>query len=227
VKRFLFLAMALAALNTSCSDDQLYFPSTEEYYPLSVGVYQVYDVEEIRYSAFAPPEVNNYQLRHEIVDFFENGEGAKSYVIHRSTRQVDETNWTYLNTWSAYINGQYVVVQEENVKLVKLIAPMQVNNRWNGNKFNAFGEDLYTFKSIGNKFTVDQNRAFENTVVVNQSDERTLLFVDERKEVYGYGVGLAFKESTVIQFTTSGGLPGTQIIGGFYWKQILMEYGEH
>lgn len=197
----------------------------DDFFPLTVGMYQVYDVQEIKYSAFTSPEQSNYQLRQEIVDFFTNGEGSTTYVIHRSTRQQETEDWTYLNTWSAYRSGHYVVVQEENVKFVKLIAPMQVDAYWNGNLFNTLGEDDYRIESIGKTFSLLQDVSFDNTVVVNQNDERTLLFEDERKEVYAFGVGLAFKESNVIQFSTSGGLPGTDIIGGYYWKQVLTEYG--
>jgi hypothetical protein len=214
------------AMMVSCMEDQINLTDPDDYFPLTVGMYQVYDVQEITYSAFAPPQARTYQLRQEIVDFFTNGEGNTTYVMHRSTRQQQTDNWTYVNTWSAYRSAQYRVVQEENVKLVKLIAPMQVGNKWNGNIFNTLGDDEYRVESMGKAFHGNTDISFDNTVVVNQSDERTLLFQDERKEVYAFGIGLAYKESNVIQFSTSGGLPGTDIIGGYYAKQVLREYGK-
>lgn len=224
--RIRFCWVVVVMMLVSCSEDEADRTNAEEYFPMVVGMYQVYDIQEIQYSAFSPPVLSTYQLQQEIIDSFKNGEGGITYVIHRSIRQQATDDWNYLNTWSMYRSDQFSVVQEENIKFVKLIDPLQVNNQWNGNLFNSLGEDSYRIESIGKVFSDDQGSVFENTVVVNQSDERNLLFQDERIEVYASGVGLVFKESNVIQFSTSGGLPGVEIIGGYYWKQVLTAYGK-
>lgn len=40
------------------------------YFPLERGIYQVYSVEEIRYTSIADPETLAYELMTEVVDAF-------------------------------------------------------------------------------------------------------------------------------------------------------------
>jgi len=200
--------------------------SQEEFFSLSVGDYFIYEIEEIQYSAFNPPVSLEYELRVDVVDSFINSEESTSFVISRSIRPNENDPWIYEDTWSTYFNGQVSIVNEGNIAYAKLQLPLAVGSSWDGNKFNILPEDLYRIESLNEPFSVSPEVTFENCAVINQSDERNLLFIDERVEVYAFNIGLVYKESNVVEFNTSGGLPGTQIIGGYYWKQVLLEYGQ-
>lgn len=225
MKRFiLFLSASVILGFSQCTRDTLSVDEQEKYFPLQVGLFWTYTIDEIRYSPVHPPESLSYQLKYEIIESFINGEGVEAFVIYVSTRQTSSLPWIYQKTLSAYMKPQYAVVTEPNGSFIKLQYPLRAKSTWDGNKLNVLDTDQYTIEGVDVDFvTGDSN--FSKCVVVNQSDEQSLLFKDIRKEVYSWNVGLVFKESTVVEFNTSNGLPGTEIVGGFYWKQVLLDHG--
>ncbi len=227
MKRFIPFLPILLILLGSCSDKEPLVLDDKAYFPLTVGFYQVYEVTLTTYSAFNPPASLTYELKQEIVNSFENGEGGTTFVIHRHTRDANTAEWEYVNTWSARMDGQYALLQEEDNLYVKLIFPLQKNARWNGNTFAALEEDEYTLEKFLIRFTVSPGIEFENAVVVNQNDEVSLAYVDQRTEVYAPGRGLVFKESKVWSYNCSGGTCTGQITGGYHVRQLMKEYGEH
>ena len=208
----------------SCTDNAVEVLRQADYFPLSIGHYWIYEIDEIRYSEFNPPEVFHYELKSEIVDSFINGEGIETYVIYRSTRNSSLESWAYKQTWTAYSTEQYSVENEANVSFIKLLFPLVKNSAWNGNKLNSLGEEIYQVENIVDEYFVDGNTTFAKSVVINQNDENSLLFSDERSEVYSFKIGLVYKESRVVEFNVINGVPTSQIIGGYYWKQVLKEY---
>lgn len=209
----------------ACHDGENLRARDEEYFPLQVGSFQVYAVEEIRYTAFNPPESLAYDLKVEIVDSFTNTEGGVTYIQHRSTRMNEEGPWVFNETWSVRRTSQFAVATEGNTSYVKLIFPLQRGAKWNGNLFNGLSVDEYTLQSKGEVFTAGNGLTFTQAVVVNQNNESNLVFKDERIEVYSPGLGLVFKESKVWSYNCSGGICTGQINSGKYLKQVLKEHG--
>lgn len=210
----------------SCSDDAAVVLLPEDFFPLKTGFYQVYDVEEVIYSAFSPPELTRYELKSEIVDSFVNTEGGNTYVIHRSIRDNAGSPWMYTETWSARTNDQFVIVSEGTTSFVKLRLPLRVKTRWNGNLFNTLGEDEYILSRYENNYQTESNSMFPKSIVIDQNNESNLVNRDLRVEVYSALRGLVFKESQVWNYKCAGGNCTGEIQDGYYWKQTLKEHGE-
>jgi hypothetical protein len=227
VRRFLTYLTGFLLLQLGCREDDVVVFSPAEYFPLMVGFYQVYSIEHVVYSAFNPPLASTYEMRSEIVDAMANAEGGTTYIIHRFVRPTADDPWEYETTWSARTDGQYAIVHEENVPYVKMVFPIRVNSRWNGNRFNTLGDDEYILEQAGVTYTAGPGLTFNNSILVNQSDESNLVNKDERLEVYSVNRGLVFKESKVWSYNCTGGNCTDQIIGGYYWKQVLTSYGEN
>ncbi|MBX2963215.1 MAG: hypothetical protein KF687_11935 [Cyclobacteriaceae bacterium] len=220
-----FKAYLLLVLVVACSTEENPRIADEKYFPLQIGFYQVYDVEEIVYTAFNPPESLRYELLVNVVDAFTNGEGTTTYVIHRSTRSHSSLPWNFVETWSARRSSQYAIEVQGNTSYVKLVFPLRTGNRWDGNLFNSLGEDEYLLKSMGQTFDNGSGEVFSNTIVVEHSNESNLVFKDERTEVYAPDAGLVFKENRVWQYNCTGGTCSGQINSGRYLKQVLVAYG--
>lgn len=198
------------------------------YFPFKKGVYQVYSVNEIRYSAIAEPETLAYELMTEVVDSFPSPQGQYTYVIHRSRRSTETDPWEALDTWSARKDNSEAIVSEGNTAFVKVIFPIRSGTRWNGNAFNTLENDEYELKDIDQPFEVN-GMTFEKTLTVEQErNEDFIVFRDERQEVYALDVGLVYKVITQLNYCTDDNCRGQQKIdSGIEMKLVIKQYGKH
>lgn len=224
MKRIASYLLVLLNVLWSCSSDEARL-SDAGFFPLQTGFYQIYDVEEIIYTAFNPPESLSYQLRVEIVETFENLGGSLTYVTYRSKRESESDLWEYLDTWSIIKTDQFALVAEGNTTYAKLAFPLHAGATWNGNQFNSEEEDIYTLEQYGGTFNVGNGIVFPDVVVVNQNRESNLVFKDDRLEVYSIGKGLVYSEYQVWQYNCTGGTCTSQINNGRYRKMVLTDYG--
>jgi hypothetical protein len=116
---FCFVLFLTGACNSG--DDPI--TSDDQYFPLQTGMYQIYDVDEIRYE-LGIAETLHYELKTVVADSFKNAAGTYTYVINRSKKDVGQTQWETLETWSAYSGKREVVVSEGNTPFVVLTFPL-------------------------------------------------------------------------------------------------------
>lgn len=214
----------LVGLVVSCSSDPEPSLSGKDYDPLKKGRYQIYSVDEIRYSPSADPLELQYELMVVVIDSFLNAEHSYTYVMHRSTREDEEDEWVYQDTWSVTQNQLRSVVYEETLPFVKIAYPASVGRKWNGNAFNTLGADEYEITSRGS-YTVGID-TFDDCVTVTQEDNEDLIvFQDKRTEVYARGVGLVFSEIINLYYCTVNCSELQQIEHGIVYTQSIKEYG--
>ena len=195
---------------SGCSTDSAK-PSDLNYFPLRVGQYWIYDVEETSTLRTACADNGDtslaYELKVIVADSFPNTEKGFTYVLQRLKRANVQATWTPFETWSAQVKNNQVLVNESNVIYVKLINPLVDGLIWNGNLYNNEVElnnlnvDNYTILNKGKSYTTSSGQNFANTVTVNQNDEDSnILYRDTRSEIYAFGVGLVYKESYLLKY---------------------------
>ena len=223
--RFLCALVVLAAVSCS-SDEVLKTDAGMAFYPLQKGRFQVYDVNEIKYT-LSVPETLAYELKIQVVDSFAVQE-RYTYVLYRYKRTAGETDWTYLDTWSSTVDDRQAVQNESNTSFVKLKFPLKEGATWNGNLYNNGTAEDYLLQDVGQPQTFNQ-QTFDNCVTVEQSDnEDFVVFLDKRKEVYAKNVGLVYKETTQLHYCTdtNQGCLGQQIVNeGIISTQTIKAYG--
>lgn len=221
------------------SDSELSIKNDAEYFPLSIGAFYLYDIEETRYSVISGQEDFIYQLKMTIADSFKNNAGGTTYVIQREKRDDPSMEFEYIDTWSARVEATQVVVSEGNTSFIRLVFPISAGRQWNGNALNNLqGEescgdnmnftcDLYRIESIGEPFQLNEMLLSETIEIVQSNNIDVIVKEDVRKEIYVRNIGLVYKESSVINYCTVGSCIGQQQIDdGYIWKQSLIEYGK-
>ncbi len=224
------------------------------YFPLNVGDFRVYQVEQITFRGIdVGTDSLDFQLREHVVDSFINQAGGVSYKVERSTRLLPTDPWVLDSVWTARRDEVRAVSTENNTPFIKLVFPISEGKTWDGNKLNnapctndlglsdSLYCDAYEMVSIRENFELD-TMVFENTITVIQQDSRDPLFItsdDVRKEVYQLDVGLVYKESFVVNYVqcavgadNSCCLNGdlnptcvTTVDRGLVLKQVLIDSG--
>jgi hypothetical protein len=218
----------LTSILLACGGDEVEKPTDTgtDYFPLQVGVYQIYRVHEIKYSEVTVPDTSDYQLLTEVVDSFPNTTGDYTYVIYRSSRKDENAAWQFIETWSARKNNDQVVEIEGNTPYVKLQFPLAANETWDGNKLNNGEPDEYAVKTFDVPFEAD-GMTFDKTLTVEQElNDDPIVYTDIRSEVFARNVGLVYKETTQLRYCQSENCAGNEIIdSGLVLKQQIIEYG--
>jgi hypothetical protein len=165
------------------------------YFPLLVGNYVDYEVDETIYisSALGVPEIRNYQIREEITQIFIDIEGERSFKIERSKRNSPADDWAVDSIWVAKIKSNFALKTENNISFVKLSFPPKNGLKWNGNAYNSLGEDTYEITNNAKPLTIN-DLTFDKTLTVLQADDSSRVSLDRRSEVYAEGIGLISKE---------------------------------
>ena len=177
-----------------------------EFFPLEIGRFIEYDIEERIYSTTSPVQVLNYQIREEIAESFLDIENEVAYRLERFRREQSTQPWELDSVWTVKKTVARVLRTENNVTFVKLVFPPNERTTWNGNAFNNLGEEEYRIVNLGESSSVD-TMSFSNTLKVIQNDLCSLVSLDNRNEEYAEGVGLIYKEDWKLSISLLGTCP--------------------
>ncbi|WP_421879451.1 hypothetical protein [Marinoscillum sp.] len=215
----------------SCSDEinELELDPGYDFYPLEIGQYHLYQVQEITYEVFEP-DTATYYLREVVSDSLVSGDGSVKYLINRYKGE-DSTALTLDSIWAVRKTDRSVIRSENNRDYVKLVFPVEDNTSWDGNAYNTSEEQLYTFQQDDNYELNGEVFDTDHTIRVIIADvERNLVSQDERSEVYLRNVGLALKNYVQLSFCTVNcegkGSEVGEIEKGKILLQELIRYGK-
>jgi hypothetical protein len=190
--------VGLLGCERACSDCAV--PSAGlEFFPLQVGSYVEYDVQEQEFALGRAPQETRYQLKELVAEKYVNVAGQTAYRLVRFRRQTATERWQTDATLTARVatNGQ-AIKNENGNDFVKMLFPVYEKSTWNGNAYNALGEDQYELKQLNKPW-----QTFENTATVLQQNDSTLVGQDKRLEIYAANVGLVYKEEVNVQFCSA------------------------
>jgi len=214
---FLVCSCAESVIEVEFSDDQSFFP-------LAVGQYRIFEVEEITFN-LQGGDTSEFLLRETLIDSFPNAENGFTYLLQRE--KMIDNQWVIDSVWTTRRNEQRAVVTENNQSFVKLLFPVSDNLTWDGNILNGRIEETYEMLVVGN--TTIGNNSFSNVIKVVHSDvPQNIVNQDERFELYADGIGLILKDYITLGFCTSNceDIGVGAIESGRILNQVLVEYGD-
>ena len=226
MKHFL-IYISFISLLASCSfDADIEYLSIDygyEYYPAEVGKYIIYDVDSIVFDLTSNGRITDttsYQVKEEIADTTTDNTGRMMYLIHYSTRDNPDEDWTIKKVHTAVIDDNRVERTEDNFRFVKLLFPIKKETTWNGNQLfsdenviiTVRGETLELFKNWTssvidkNVREVINNQTFDDVLIIHHADYENNIerrFVEEK---YARNIGLISKTMFILDTQCNGNL---------------------
>ena len=146
--------------------------------------------------------------------------------MNRYKRSNDTLAWEIDSVWTVIKSETNVVVTENNIPFTKLIFPVLDQKQWDGNAFNIYEEELYSYEDTYQFFT-SRNIDYNSTLKVIQAyNPDSIVMKDIRSEIYAENVGLIYKETIILYYCTENECLGQQNIEqGMDFKQELIGYG--
>jgi len=228
--KILFTLFGMLLLWFACNPKELMPDTTRvgfDFFPLQVGDFRVYEVEEITKTFLFGFDTARFQLKESLVDSFPGLGGDIIYLLHRSKRLSANDAWNLDSVWTARRNQSQAVIVESNVPYIKMVFPIDENKIWDGNKLNSADNDAYEMLNLFTSFDTGLE-VFEETLTVIQNEKLDSIdILDFRKEVYGLNIGLIYKSSSYLEFCDDIDCLGLkEIEQGRILKQTIIDYGK-
>jgi len=206
--------------------------SGQEYFPLTVGNWAIYQADSIVWNSFAETiDTINFQVREEIINSFTDTEGRPAVTIARSHRSDAFDFWSDAELWYAVRDDKVVERIENNLRFTKLSFPLIKGTQWQGNgfvsnvlEFNFCRDWNYTITQVDTSFTT--NISYDKVVEVTQIDLETGLSKCYSKEYYAPNVGLISKSMILLQLSDPNeSIPWQEKVErGYIYNQTLIEH---
>ena len=208
------LAVGLTLAFAGCKDKSEPAPATgSDYYPIAVGNYWVYAVNDTIYSPVGGSGANftpsvatptAYQFKETITEVFTDAAGQPAYRLVRSKLISPATTFRDDSVFVLSATPQFVALNRNNVRTLELIFPVRDGRSWNLNAFNNNFNDTITaetrqYSRVGKPFIIMDGmvaKTYSNTVTTTNTGAATENSLIKRlgyQQVFAKGVGPVFR----------------------------------
>ena len=211
MQKAFWLILVLTVFILSCSKDEEEYVEPylgHDYAGLEVGKYVIYDVDSFFYDDFnGLIDSSFYQIKEEVDSKFTDLEGDEAFKIIRYRKESDTTGWSLIDVWSSKLTTTNFQKVEENLRILKLIFPINLSDTWNGNALNNEVDLSYEYTGVDQSEVIGGN-VLSNVLTVLQFEEVNLIVEKVYKEKYAKGIGMVYKKSVDLtkEYNTSTGL---------------------
>ncbi|WP_268033687.1 hypothetical protein [Algoriphagus sp. PAP.12] len=201
--RLVFYLLFTSGLILGCEreiEDPQMDPSIE-YFPLLIGNYWVYEVDELIHYGENDSEESFFYYRDKIRSVYVNDAKEQVFIVERR-KSEDQENWTLLYEYTLLEREGSLIRTIQNQPLVILPAAIAEGTSWNGNLYrNAADDEFKVNFTQSNELKVDQE---------NEDDQIT--FRDIRYEMFQKDVGMTELYSEVLTYCSRNDCLGDQLI---------------
>jgi hypothetical protein len=210
------LAVMILLLAFGCKKESatLNTASLSDYFPLEMGKTFLYRLDSTVPAAFGTALiVKSYLAKDSIESTFTDNSGRLSYRIFRFLSDTLASQpWTFGATFYATPTDQTIEYVDNNLRFLKLHAPVTDGYAWLAHSFidtrsasstlGYLDDWEYEYRDVNLPYTVF-NTSYDSTVTVFQHDETTpegpfdpanYYQLNKAFEVYAKGVGLIYKD---------------------------------
>lgn len=219
-KFFLLATIITAVIFSACkkSTEDFQTPPVSDYYPLAVGKYISYSLDSTVFINFGTKDtVINYQVKHQVDALITDNLGRPAYRIIRYIRKTAANPWVPDNTFMAVPTEFSVEFIENNMRFIKMKAPVRNGFSWKGNSYidtYSLNSDVkylddwdYTYDSLNTTIslaalTVDSTLKVDqrDEVIGNPNDPNSYSEINQGAERYAKGLGLVYRNFLHVEY---------------------------
>ena len=201
LKKIVYIAFIVLTFLSCKKENQTINNSIDySYFPLKVGNYIMYDVTEINIDkAISVYDTVTYQLKEYVESEFEGANGKTQYRLERYIRANDTIPWEIKDVWAIYFLNNKLVKVEENIPIIKINFPVEIDKSWDGNKLNTQDSVLYTITNVDASDTVN-SMSFDSVLTVTIYDEESL--IDKKLVFNKYAKNIGLIDKTIIDINS-------------------------
>jgi len=207
----------------SCNEDEITPKATDySYFPFKVGNWIEYSITDINIDkASNVYDTLRYSIKEISDSLFLDNINQPTMRIERYIKYNQQDQWEIKDVWYANLLKESAQKVEENIRLIKLVFPATLNQKWNGNAYNTNETEEYKITSIDKQETIN-NISFESVLTVTQKSDESLIHKYYKVEKFAKNIGLVYKKDVNINSQTLNGLPIEQRIdmGSVYIQQV-------
>lgn len=181
-----------------------------EYQPLTVGNFWEYHVEETLYFGESDQETSQYFYRDEITSEYINEEGERVFFGTRQ-KSADQQNWQQEKTFTYRVSRGALLKTMDNRALVAFVFPPVNNKTWDGNGYNSLREDSFSMHVL-ERYSLGSKEYSSAAKVLQNEEDDSITFRDNRYEVFVKGVGLVESYYEVLTYCSRNDCLNQQII---------------
>lgn len=197
------MLLAVALFSACNKSDNSVTDFKRAYFPVDSGRYVIYEVDSVTWNSFYdPPRVDSaqFEVRESYGESFTDGSGIDLRRIERHRRADSISPWYLTDVWSAGIDNNRGIWNEENLRFIKLVFPPDKGATWHGNEYintnqgpDFLGDWDYKIVDVDVPRTVN-GITFDSTLSVLLYADSNLIEKTVAREIYAKGVGLVYKE---------------------------------
>jgi|AntAceMinimDraft_17_1070374.scaffolds.fasta_scaffold06147_2 hypothetical protein len=191
-----------------------------EYFPVNTGKWIIYDVDSISYNDFTlDTDTFVFQIKEYIESSFIDNSNKNTQRIERYKRNNDTLNWSIKDVWYCNLNNTTAEKVEEDVRFVKLVFPVIISKKWDGNIYNTYESQTYKYIDVDVPYSIN-GITFDSTLTVLQKNITTLISEDYSIEVYAKNTGMIYKKFIHLEKEITG-----DIKKGVDYSYTINSYG--
>lgn len=133
------LSAAGALLLAGCGNKDSAAPDLgNDYYPVAVGTYRAYQVNDTVWNNSQSVVPAPYQVREAITGTYTDAAGQLAYRVEHARRATATDAWAPDSTFALSVTANAVVLNRGNKRTVEAVFPVRENYLWNFNAYQGF-----------------------------------------------------------------------------------------
>ncbi len=229
----------------SCKKEKENFvsASVNDYLPMQVGKYITYNLDSTIFLPFGSRDtVVSYQVQDRVDAQIADNIGRPAFRVIRYIRKDNSKDWLPNNTFMVVPTENSIEYVENNLRFLKLEAPIKQDFSWKGNSYidtYSINSDLkylddwdYIYDSIGVPLTIN-SLTIDSTIKVGERDEflgddpsnPATVYAEKTYSVekYGKGIGMIYRE--FLHWEYQGPQPGVPgYFSGYGIKLSILDH---
>lgn len=224
---------------------------TDYFMPMQVGKYAIYRLDSLNFYYYGQLDtVTSYLAKDSVEKSFTDGSGKTAWLVTRYMSDTLGSNWFTSQTYTVSPSSQQVAMTEDNLRYIKVVAPVDEGVIWSGNAalpyepfkdFFDYSDDShlnlnswsYIYQNVGLPYTVGGKKYDSTVTVLAAADSINVPIKDAKSfatktywsETYAKHIGLVYRHTEMWEYqppTPNGTQAGYKI--GFVLTMKLLSH---